>query len=83
MTTTLSSILGVLMKTGFLLVILNEVRGIILAAPVIYGLWLSGGTLMAWYLAFCSLAGILLSVLLPIYAANTAKRWVGGRLRTR
>ena len=67
------------MKTGLVLLILNEVRGLILAAPVIYGLWLSGGTLMAWYLAFCSLAGILLSVLVPIYAANGVRRWAGSR----
>ena len=45
----------------------NEIRGLILAAPVIYGLWLSGGTLMAWWIAICSLGGIALSVIVPVW----------------
>jgi hypothetical protein len=60
-------------KLGVLLLVLNEVRGFILAAPVFYALWHSGGTLMAW-LAFCSLAGIALSVIVPLIAARWVKR---------
>lgn len=53
-----------------LLVILNEIRGLILAGPVFYALWQSGGTLWAIWLAFCSLAGIALSVAVPWWVAR-------------
>jgi hypothetical protein len=55
---------------GAVLLVANEVRGLILAAPVMYALWLSGGTFMAWWLAFSSLAGIALSVALPWWLAK-------------
>ncbi len=48
----------------------NEIRGLILSAPVLYGLYLSGGTLMAVWIAFCSLAGIALSVAVPLFLAK-------------
>lgn len=51
----------------------NEIRGLILAGPVLYALWLSGGTLMAWWLAFCSLGGIALSVIVPLWIARRIK----------
>jgi hypothetical protein len=61
-----------LAKFGVALLVLNEIRGLILAAPVLYAAWLSGGELMALWLAFCSLAGIALSVVVPV--------WIGRRL---
>lgn len=48
--------------------ILNEVRGVVLAVPIFYGMYQAGGTLMAIWLGFCSLAGIALSVVVPIFA---------------
>lgn len=59
-----------LAKIGAVLLIANEIRGLILAAPVLIALWNSGGTLMAIWLAFCSLAGIALSVAVPWWVAS-------------
>ena len=56
-----------LIALGALAILANEIRGAVLAAPVIYGLWLSGGTLMAWWIALCSLGGIALSVIVPAW----------------
>ena len=57
-----------LLALGWLALVANEIRGLIMAAPVIYGLWVSGGTLMAWWIAICSLGGIALSVIVPVWA---------------
>ena len=62
--------LKVALSLGALAILANEIRGLILAAPVIYGLWLSGGTLMAWWIALCSLGGIALSVIVPAWFAK-------------
>ena len=68
------SILGTaLLKVGFVALVANEVRGLILAAPVLYGMYAAGGTWMALWLGFCSLAGIALSVVVPVYAARKLK----------
>ena len=71
--------LSVLLKIGAVAFILNEVRGFVLAAPVIYGLYVSGGTPMAIYVAVCSLAGIALSVIVPIIVVKKADRYVKSR----
>lgn len=71
--------LGMLMKTGAVLFVANEIRGLILAAPVLYGIYEAGGTWVAIWVGFCSLAGIALSVIVPLYAA---KRFFPGKLRT-
>ena len=44
--------------------------GLLLAGPVIYAMYESGGTLMAIWLGFSSLAGIALSVFVPLFAAR-------------
>ncbi len=64
------------MKVGFVALIFNEVRGIILAVPVLYAMYQSGGSAMAIWLGFCSLAGIALSVIVPIFAAKRVKTFV-------
>jgi hypothetical protein len=61
-------------KAGLALVILWEVRGAILAAPVLYGLWLSGGTLMAIWLAICTLAGIAITTVAPVLVLRRLAR---------
>ena len=75
----LSFLVGLLLKTGFALLVANEVRGFVLAAPVLYALYESGGTLMAIWLGFCSLAGIAISVVAPLLVAKKLKsrivRW--------
>lgn len=57
-------------KLALLLVVTNEVRGLLLAGPVLYAMYRAGGTYMAIWLGFCSLAGIALSVLVPMLAAK-------------
>ncbi|WP_394726980.1 hypothetical protein [Altererythrobacter sp. GH1-8] len=76
MSATLTSFLGVFLKVGFVAVIFNEVRGVILAVPVLYAMYEAGGTAMAIWLGFCSLAGIALSVIVPMIAAKKVKRFV-------
>ena len=64
---------AVLVKAGIVALVFNEVRGFVLAAPVIYGMYAAGGTWMALWLGICSLAGIALSVLVPLYLARRYK----------
>ena len=73
MTEVLSTLGALLLKVGIVALVANEVRGFILAAPVLYGMYLSGGTLMALWLGFCSLAGIALSVAAPVFVARKFK----------
>jgi hypothetical protein len=68
------SILAVLLKAGVLLIVANEIRGLILAAPVLYGIAAAGGTYAAIWVGMCSLAGIGLSVAVPALAAKRLLR---------
>jgi hypothetical protein len=74
MTSALSTIVSLLLKLGVGLLVLNEVRGFVLAAPVLYAMYEAGGTIMALWIGFCSLAGIAISVLLPVIAARQIQR---------
>ena len=65
-----SILIRALLKAGAVLLVANEVRGFILAAPVLYGMYLAGGTAMAIWIGFCSLAGIALSVIVPLLIAK-------------
>ena len=67
---TLSAALGMLLKCGAILLVFNEIRGLVLAGPVLYGMYQAGGSLMAIWVGFCSLAGIALSVIVPWLAAK-------------
>ena len=75
----LSALVSLLMKAGFALLVANEVRGLVLAAPVLYAMYEAGGTLMALWIGFCSLAGIAISVVAPLFVAKKLKtriaRW--------
>ena len=75
----LSTLAGLLLKAGIALLVANEVRGLVLAAPVLYGMYEGGGTLMAIWIGICSLAGIILSVVVPLFVAKKLKllqlRW--------
>ena len=66
-------IVRLLVKAGLGALLANEVRGLILAGPVLYGMYQAGGTAMAAWLAFCSLAGIALSVFAPLFVARKFK----------
>ena len=67
------NIVRLLVKAGFAALVANEIRGLILAGPVLYAMYQAGGTAMAIWLAFCSLAGIGLSVLAPLVVARKFK----------
>ena len=63
----LSNLLRALLSAGGLLLIFNEIRGLLVSIPVMLALYQSGGTLMAWWIALCSLGGIALSVIVPAW----------------
>jgi hypothetical protein len=66
-------IVRLLVKAGLAALVANEVRGLILAGPVLYAMYEAGGTAMAIWLGFCSLAGIILSVVAPLFVARKLK----------
>ena len=68
----LLSILAYVIGAGALI---NEIRGLIMAGPVLYAMWATGGTWMALWLGFCSLMGIALSVIVPMWAARKIKAY--------
>lgn len=76
MSASLHMLLAALLKVGAVAMIFNEVRGLVLAAPVLYGMWASGGTGMAIWLGICALGGIALSVIVPIFAYKKLDRFV-------
>lgn len=70
MSATLATLADLFLKSAIVMFVLNEIRGIALAVPVLYGMYQAGGTLMAIWLGICSLGGIALSVLVPMFAAK-------------
>lgn len=70
----LSTFLGLFLKAGAVLLVVNEIRGLVLAAPVLCGMYQAGGSLMALWIGFCSLAGIAVSVIVPVFAAKKLKK---------
>ncbi len=73
-------LISLILKAGAALIAVNEIRGIILAGPVLYGIYESGGTLMAIWIGVCSLGGIALSVIVPLIAAKKINKYAGERL---
>lgn len=73
MTTLFATLVDLLLKSAVVAFVLNEVRGIILAGPVLYGMYQAGGTLMAIWLGICSLGGIALSVVVPLFVDKKFK----------
>jgi len=80
MSATLSTLLAAFLKVGWIALIFNEVRGVILAVPVLYGMYQAGGSWMALWLGFCSLAGIALSVIVPLIAAKKIQKFADEKL---
>lgn len=74
MTQTLSSFVGLALKGGAVLLVLNEIRGLILAVPVLFAMYEAGGTWMAIWIAVCSLGGIALSVVVPLIVGRKLLR---------
>ena len=69
----ISVLAGPLFKSVAIVLVANEIRGFVMAAPVLYGIYLAGGTLMAIWIGFCSLAGIGLSVVVPLALSRKFK----------
>ncbi|MFC0590821.1 hypothetical protein ACFFF7_15540 [Novosphingobium aquiterrae] len=67
MSSLLAAFVDVLLKSAIVAFVFNELRGIVLAGPVLYGMYQAGGTLMAIWLGICSLGGIALSVIVPLF----------------
>jgi hypothetical protein len=80
MTNAFVLLIGLLLKAGAALIAVNEIRGMILAGPVLYGMYESGGSLMAIWIGVCSLGGIALSVIVPLIAAKKIKKFAAVRL---
>lgn len=74
MNANLSVVVELVARAGAVLLVANEVRGLVLTAPVFYGLYAAGGTAMAAWLAFCSLGGIALSVVVPLFVARRIQK---------
>lgn len=72
-TDVLRTTIKLLAKMGVALLVANELRGFVLAAPVLYGMYEAGGTAMALWVGFCSIAGIALSVFGPLFVARKLK----------
>ena len=68
------TVLKSLALLGWLALVANEVRGVVLAVPVLIALVQSGGTPMAYWIAFCSLAGIALSVVVPVFVWKKVRK---------
>jgi hypothetical protein len=69
----ISTLLGVFVKAGITVLVANEVRGLALAGPVFYGMYQAGGTAMALWIGFCSLMGIAISVVAPLWLVKRLK----------
>lgn len=80
MSNSLALFISLLLKAGAGLIAVNEIRGLILAGPVLYGIYQSGGTAMAIWLGICSLGGIALSVIVPLIAAKKIRKFADARM---
>ena len=76
---TISTLIDLVARAGAFLLVANEIRGILLTAPVFYALYAAGGTAMAVWLAFCSLSGIALSVVVPLFMARKVQKLLDRR----
>lgn len=79
MSNTLLVLVQWLLKAASIAIAANEIRGLVLAGPVLYAMYQAGGTAMAIWLGFCSLAGIALSVVVPLFVARKAEQFVARR----
>lgn len=66
MSCTISTLAGFFLKSTVILLAANEIRGLVLAGPVLYAMYEVGGTSMAIWIGVSSLSGIALSVIGPI-----------------
>lgn len=62
-----------LIRAGVVAILANEVRGFVVAAPVLYVMFRSGGNLMTIWLCFCALVGVALTTVAPLIVARKLK----------
>lgn len=74
MSLTRFNVVRMLLRSVVVLLALNEIRGLVLAAPVFYAMYEAGGSWMAIWLGISSLGGIALSVIIPLFAAKKLER---------
>lgn len=65
---------GVFVKAAIALLVANEIRGIMMASPILYSMYQAGGAPMAIWIGLCSLAGVALSVVVPLFLARRLSR---------
>ncbi|MDZ4306989.1 hypothetical protein [Allopontixanthobacter sp.] len=80
MTNALTVLIELFLKIGAAAIAVNEIRGLIMAGPVIYAIYESGGTLTAIWIGICSLGGIALSVIVPLFAATKIRKYADAHL---
>lgn len=72
----MSSVLaGALVKAAIALLVANEIRGILMAAPLFYSVYEAGGTPAAIWIGVCALAGVALSVIVPLFVARRLRQF--------
>lgn len=70
----ITTFIAVLLKAGFVMLVLNEIRGLVLVAPIMYGIYAAGGTWMAIWIGVCSLGGVAASVFVPMFAFKKVRK---------
>jgi hypothetical protein len=68
-------LLALCLKAGAVLLVANEMRGLILVAPILYGMVQAGGSAMAIWIGLCSLGGVALSVIVPMVLAARLQKY--------
>jgi hypothetical protein len=66
-------------RISIVLVTANEIRGILMSLPVLYGMYEAGGTGMAIWLGCCTIFGVALSVILPLGIIKRLQRYLARR----
>ena len=70
---TLLSFLGSALKAGTILVVINEIRGLLVVGPVLYAIYEACGSSTAVWLGICTLATTVLTVVVPVLIAKKAR----------
>ena len=74
MSYSVAALVALLLRSAAVLLVVNEVRGLVMAGPVLYSMYESGGNFGALWIGICSLGGIALSVVMPLLVARKLRR---------
>ena len=58
---------------GAVIMVVNEIRGALLAVPALFMMWKTAGAAMSLWLALCTVAGVALSVLVSRWGARLGR----------